>query len=72
VKKAVIETLVVLTGEQGSDTEEWRGILEVLRTRPDWIRGNPDLPKVPDARRDRDRGAQKSGDVNQTIPTAAR
>jgi HEAT repeat protein len=70
VKKAVMETLVILTGEQGSDTEEWRGILEVLRTRPDWVRGNNDLPKVPDARRDKDRGAQKAGDPNQTIPTS--
>lgn len=69
VKKAVVETLIVLTGEQGGDTEEWRGILEVLRTRPDWIRGNPDLPKVPDARRDP--GAQKQpADPSPTIPTS--
>ncbi|HYG75694.1 MAG TPA: HEAT repeat domain-containing protein [Planctomycetota bacterium] len=69
VKRAAHETLVLLTGEEAKDSEEWRGIITVIRGRPDWIQ--TDTPRVPDARRERD-GALRTGDGNETIPTSLR
>lgn len=72
VKKAAVETLRLLTGENENDADGWRGILEVLRTRPDW-RANEAAPRVPDAGRERGGASQKPGaDAGEGIPATAR
>jgi len=68
VKKAAHETLVLLTGEDAKDSEEWRGIITVIRGRPDWIQTHS--PRVPDAKRDREGALRNDG--NETTPTALR
>lgn len=71
VKRAAIETLRYMTGENETDADGWRGILEVLRGRPDW-RGTQGVPKIPDAGREREGAGNKTGDPNETIPTSTR
>jgi HEAT repeat protein len=68
LKKVVSQTLVYLTKEEGKDTEEWRGILEVLRTRPDWRPAN-DEPRI-DIKRDK--SSQGKSNDNGGIPTSLR
>lgn len=68
VKKAALETFVLLSGEEAKDAEECRSITPILRTRPDWIQ--TDGPRVPDARRERDGALQKNEGGNEAIPTA--
>lgn len=68
VKKAALETFVLLSGEEAKDAEECRSITPILRNRPDWIQ--TDGPRVPDAKRDRDGATQQKRDSNEAIPTA--
>jgi HEAT repeat protein len=66
VKKAVNETLKVISNEQHLEgTEEWRGWWEVNKVRPDFRAS--DGPKVPDPAGDR---AQKKSDTGELIPTS--
>ncbi len=67
IKKAAVETLVLLTGEEAKDAEEWRGIRGVLQARPDWIQANPDSPRIPDARRE---GTSQKTPEGATVPTS--
>jgi len=73
VKKAAVETLRLMTGENESDAEGWRGVLDVLRTRPDWTRGNPNAARIPDAGREREANSPRpTGDPEGGIPATAR
>lgn len=47
VKRAAVETLRIMTGEEGSTADDWRAIIQVLRVRPDW--NDAGGPKIPDA-----------------------
>jgi hypothetical protein len=60
-KKAAVETLRLMTGENAADADEWRGVLEVIRVRPDWRAA--DGRGVPEAGRE---GGDKG------IPTSTR
>jgi hypothetical protein len=70
VKRASLETLRDMTGENETDSDGWRGVVEVLRTRPDWRNGGPAV-NIPDAG-GREGAAKNNADPNETIPTSTR
>ena len=73
VRKAAVETLRLLTGEDQADADGWRGVLEVLRVRPDWNRGNTNANKIPDAGHTPEANSPKPpGDPEGGIPVNAR
>ncbi|MGD0089553.1 MAG: HEAT repeat domain-containing protein [Planctomycetota bacterium] len=72
VKKAAVETLRILTGENGTDAEDWQGIAKVLEVRPDWARGAQNATKIPEAGRERDVNQARDKDMDEGIPTKAR
>lgn len=57
MKKAAKDTLVLLTGDEQDDVEGWRGEIDSLRTRPDWMKSTS--PAVPDIN-GRSENSQKS------------
>jgi|GEM_PF-2504778 len=69
VKKAINETLVLITGEKEDDKDGWRQVFQVLRGRPDWIQA-PEAPRVPDA--GSKQGAQKPAENRDTFSTSVR
>ncbi|MCY3023736.1 MAG: HEAT repeat domain-containing protein [Planctomycetota bacterium] len=72
VKRATIETLRIMTQENETDAEGWRAILEVLRTRPDWIRADSAQPRIPDAGANRDAAPPRGESGDKSIPTSTR
>jgi HEAT repeat protein len=46
VKRAAVETLRLLTGEEGTTIEDWMAIIQILRVRPDW--NTNDGSRIPD------------------------
>jgi HEAT repeat protein len=68
VKRAAVETLRILTGEEASTKEEWDAIVQILRTRPDWSGGGAGQPKVPDAG-GAERGSMLRRDGGDPLPT---
>lgn len=69
VKRATIETLRIMTGEEGSTADDWRAIIQVLRVRPDW--NDAGGPKIPDAGGGERGSAIFRNNVGDPLPTTS-
>ena len=69
IKKAALETLRILSHEDYESIDDWRSWWSVSKVRPDWIRTEPELPKVRDPRGS-DRSLLKDSAANESIPTS--